>query len=119
MGEAIASLKALLARMNITRASILEFATSSLETDQGQVGYAFLKHAQDIIYETPEVTDRDLMCECYRRTFFDKEYVRAYGTQHVAMRNAKQANEMVEHLALQHDCAERGAHVHQEASAAQ
>ena len=119
MDEVVGQLKALFARMNISRATLLEFVSSALEIDQGQMGYAFLKHAQDIIRETPDISESDLLCECYRRTFFDSGYAASYGTEDLLLKSPKQAMDMVEHLALRHDCDQRGAAVHGQAAQVQ
>jgi phage-related protein len=114
MDEVLAKLRSFIESMKPTRTTILEFATTSFEKDQGQVGYAFLKHAQDILHEAPNLEDVDLMVECYRRVFFVKEFAEQYGTEHFLMKTPQQASQMVENMILQHECAERGSPVQQE-----
>lgn len=116
MDAAIQSLRAMMEPI-ITRATLVEFASAALEADQGQAGYAMLKHAADIHNEDPEATDLDVYCEAYRRTYFDPVAAALYGTEDIAAHCAPRASEMVEHLMIQHQCEQRGLTIHAQPTA--
>lgn len=113
--EAVRSLKRLLADMPVTHATIMEFATSSMEAGHTQVGYAFLKHAQDQLATDPTADDRDVLAECYRRTFWDAQFAEMYGTEDM-VHDGRAANDMVENMHIRHQCDTAANPVHEEHS---
>jgi hypothetical protein len=108
MATLVDALRAVVKRDGITRATLLEFATGGLESPVGQMGYAILKHAQDILRATPNASEEDLFVEAYRRTLFDAETAALYGTEALVPADAATAHNMIAYISLRQTADERG-----------
>jgi hypothetical protein len=119
MEQVLAQFRAYIEDMQPTRAFLLEFATSSMENPATvQIGYAILKHAQDVMADTPAVTETELVIEAYRRTLFDRTHAETYGTEHM-VGSPEQCLMMIEGMQQMTAAEARGSSMHSEPCALQ
>jgi hypothetical protein len=107
-------LKADIASRHFTAGDMQDLISNFME-NQPAIGMALLQHSRDILFE--DVTDAagqetgskeahnygDIVCEMYRRTFFEKETAAQYGMEVLTHTHAKAMVDFIVSAGAMHD----------------